>query len=160
MTTAAPTPPVRSTEPPKSAIRYFNPVIRALLRSPLHPLLDAQGLMLLTFTGRRTGRRFTIPVGYHELADGMWVLTGSQWRFNLRGGAPVVVRLRGADRPGRGTLVDDPDEVARVHLATLERVGLKSARRVGLELRDPRMPTLDEMRAATREKAAVRIDLD
>ena len=41
----------------------LNPVIGAVLRSPLHPLLS-HGLALLHVTGRRSGRRYWIPVGY------------------------------------------------------------------------------------------------
>jgi hypothetical protein len=56
--------------------------------------------------------------------------------------------------------VEDPGEVARVHLGALARVGLKRPRRVGLKVLEPRMPTLEETRAATREKAVVRLELD
>jgi hypothetical protein len=33
------------------------------LRSPLHGLLS-NGMMLLTVTGRKTGKKYTTPVGY------------------------------------------------------------------------------------------------
>ena len=34
-----------------------------LLRSPLHGLVSGR-IVLLAFTGRRSGRRFTVPVSY------------------------------------------------------------------------------------------------
>lgn len=43
--------------------RLVNPLVRTLLRSPLHFLLSRR-LLLLQITGRRTGRVFEILVGY------------------------------------------------------------------------------------------------
>jgi hypothetical protein len=47
-------------------MRAINPIICALLRSPLHRLLSEQ-MLLLTYAGRRSGRRFTLPLGYARL---------------------------------------------------------------------------------------------
>jgi hypothetical protein len=40
----------------------LNQVMKALLRWPLHPWLDGT-LVLLTYTGRKTGKQYTIPIG-------------------------------------------------------------------------------------------------
>ena len=40
-----------------------NPVLRVLLRSPAHRLLSGS-VLLLQYTGRRTGRRYGLPVMY------------------------------------------------------------------------------------------------
>ena len=48
--------------------------------------------------------------------------TGRRQRLNLRGGAPVEVTAGGRLRRGRGELVEDPEEVARVHEVLLGRV--------------------------------------
>jgi len=47
--------------------RAINPLLRLLIRSPLH-WLASRRLALITYTGRRSGRRYTIPVGY-EMVD-------------------------------------------------------------------------------------------
>jgi hypothetical protein len=41
----------------------MNPFMKGLLRSPLHRLLSGT-LMLLTYTGRKTGKQYTIPIDY------------------------------------------------------------------------------------------------
>ena len=83
--------------------RTVNPLVRGLLRSPAHALLSRR-LLLITVTGRRSGRRFTIPVGYRETDDGLEIVVGwperKRWWRNLRGGAPVAVRLRGEEHRG------------------------------------------------------------
>jgi hypothetical protein len=43
--------------------KIMNQVMKGLLRSPLHRLLDGT-LVLLTYTGRRTGKQYTFPIGY------------------------------------------------------------------------------------------------
>ena len=58
------------------SIAPFNPVVRAVLSSPLHPLLS-RNLALITITGRRSRRRYTFPVGYHQ--DGDRVLINVGW---------------------------------------------------------------------------------
>jgi len=84
----------------------MNPIVRSILRSPVHWLLSP-GLMLLTVTGRRTGKVYTIPVGYHETDDAIVVLVSEApskvwWRNYLEPG-PVGLRVRGRDL--RGTAV-------------------------------------------------------
>lgn len=87
----------------------LNPLVVWLLRSPLHRLLDG-GLMLLTVTGRRTGRRYTIPVGYQRDGDVLYVLVSKarrkQWWRNFRTPAPLDVEVRGERRRGEAHVVD------------------------------------------------------
>ena len=61
-----------------------------VLRSPFHAILS-QSLMLITVTGRKTGRKYTTPVGYYREGDELWVLTSRDrtWWRNLKGGARV-----------------------------------------------------------------------
>src|SRR5215468_7391559 len=104
--------------PPQSlAVRLsmrLNPVIAAVLRSRAHWLLS-RALTLITVTGRRNGRCYTIPVGYLEIPDAVIVLvndapTKTWWRNYLDGG-PVEVLLRGVWRRGEArTLAPDSGE--------------------------------------------------
>ena len=67
--------------------------------------------MLITFTGRRSGRRYTTPVRYLRIGTTVRCYTSSenQWWRNLRGGADVVLRIEGMDKPYHATpIVDDP----------------------------------------------------
>ncbi len=95
-----------------SVDRFFsrlNPLIVGILRSPLHALLSG-GLMLLTVTGRRSGRRFTFPVGYQRQGGELVVMVSearrkSWWRnFSEPGG--VEMRVRGRELSGEAQLVD------------------------------------------------------
>ena len=91
--------------------RSGNRAVVLLLRSPLHPLVSRR-LMLITVTGRRTGREHTLPVAFQESGEHLtvpvlWPQRKLWWR-NLRDGAPVRLRLRGANRTGQArAIVDD-----------------------------------------------------
>ena len=155
-------PPVEGAEPPEKLAKVVNPVMKALLRSPLHRLASNH-LMLLTFTGRKTGRTYTVVVGRHALDGKLVVPTGTKgrsWRLNFRGGAPAMVTLEGRHLRGRGELVEDPEEVARVHEMLLDRVGPKNARRLGLRVNASRRPTKDELKAVLAGRGVISIELD
>ena len=85
--------------------RTINPLVRGLLRSPAHRLVSSH-LALLTVTGRRSGRAFTFPVGYHQEGDVVtigvdWPERKRWWR-NLLDAAPVEIWLAGVRRAGTG----------------------------------------------------------
>lgn len=58
-----------------------------VLRSPLHGMLS-NGMMLITITGRKTGKTYTTPVGYYVEGETLWVITSRErkWWRNLQGG--------------------------------------------------------------------------
>ena len=86
--------------------RTGNPPVKLILGSPLHPLLSGQ-LAVITVTGRRTGRRYSFPVGYRQQGDRVTIGVGwperKHWWRNLRDGGPVRLRLRGVERTGHAT---------------------------------------------------------
>jgi deazaflavin-dependent oxidoreductase (nitroreductase family) len=104
----------------------LNARIGWLLRSPLHPLLSF-GLMLITVTGRRSGRRYTIPVGYQRHGDSIRVLVSKphrkQWWRNFREPAAVELRVRGKALRGRARVVpSDTPEFREAVAETLRRL--------------------------------------
>ncbi len=95
------------------AFRVLNVPMRALLALPVATPAGLR-LMLVSFTGRTTGRAYRQPVSY--VTDGPDLLTpgGGRWTLNLEGGAPVRLRLRGREVSARPELVCDPGEVGRL----------------------------------------------
>jgi len=91
-----------------TAPKPFNPLVRAVLGSPLHRILSHK-LMLITVRGRRTGRTHTFPVGYAREGDTLYVLVGDyqtkSWWRNFQGGTPTQLRLRGRTVQGTGDVL-------------------------------------------------------
>ncbi len=76
-------------------LRRMNPLILALLRSPLHGLLS-RNLLVLTYVGQRTGSRRSLPLSYVALGDDLILCTRNWfWWRSLRDGRPVEMDLRG-----------------------------------------------------------------
>ena len=94
-------------------VRYFNPLSRFLLATPLHPLMSAR-LMLLRFTGRKTGRSYTTPVSYVRAEDSLLVPGGGAWWKNLEGGPLAEVCLRGVWSHVTPEVISEPTAMAEL----------------------------------------------
>jgi hypothetical protein len=95
--------------------RLVNPVVRWLLRSPLHPLLS-RSLVILSYQGRKTGRWRSLPCMYARDGQDLYVVPGQPerkvWWRNLCQPTPVRLRLQGRDLEGTATASSDPETVA------------------------------------------------
>ncbi len=80
---------------------WYNKPMTLFLRSPLHPLIS-QNVMLITYTGRRSGKRFSTPVNHARMGNDLMVVSfrNRTWWRNLRGGAALSVLLGGARAQG------------------------------------------------------------
>jgi hypothetical protein len=92
-----------------------NPLVRAVLRSPAHRLLSGR-LLLLTYTGRRSGERYTIPVQCVRDGDDLLVTVGwperKLWWRSLRGpGTGVTIAIRGREREAIAEVRETADAV-------------------------------------------------
>jgi hypothetical protein len=142
---------VKRSVPPPALLKMGNPLVRMLLGSPLHAVLD-DSFLVLHLAGRKTGRRYDIPVGYVDMEGKLAVVTVARWRVNLRGGADVQVTLRGRLRSVHALLEEDPASVAVSYQAMIGRMGWKKAQRqLGISLPGGRVPTVLELKDAARE---------
>jgi hypothetical protein len=134
--------------PPAALVRAINPVARLLLRSPLHGVLDPT-VLLLHVTGRKTGRRYDIPIGCTALNDRIILVTIARWRVNLRGGGDVEVTRHGVRRPMHALLDENPASVAVAYDSVIEHLGWPAAaRQLGIKTDHGQRPTLLELRVA------------
>jgi hypothetical protein len=160
ITTVVPTRRIRSTVPSRLVLRMINPFVSMILRSPLHRMLS-DSVLLLTFTGRKTGKRYTIPVGYTHEGDTLTLFSSKSWFKNLRGGSTVVVHLKGRGRTGRAEAIEDREAVLEAAQHLVAKYSLKKAsRRIGLALDISPPPTTDELAAAMEGRVVIRIVLD
>jgi F420H(2)-dependent quinone reductase len=93
--------------------RWVNVPMRAILSLPFPTPLSGN-LMLVRYTGRKSGRVYRQPLSYARDGDALLTPGGGRWTLNMEGGRPVRIRLRGRDVPARPELVRDPAEVERL----------------------------------------------
>lgn len=133
-----PTPAVRAQLLPLQ--RLVNRMIRGLLRTPLLCRLVGKRLITVYLVGRKSGRRYAVPVAYTRRGNTLLVGTQFAWARNLRTGEPVHVRLAGKRRPADVRVVADETGVVE-HFASMARDNHAFARfnKIGLDQRgDPR----------------------
>lgn len=131
-------------------MRYLvNPVVRLIARSPLDRWTG--DLVVLRFTGHRSGCARSIPALAHPVGGRPHVFTDAPWAQNFRDGRAVVVRTRGHSQPCTGRLL--PDAEAVVALREVLRRG--SPRLLGLHLPAGAQPSDAELAALRR---AIRLD--
>src|ERR1700751_915132 len=92
--TALPTPRVQVM----TLQRLSNAIIRGLLRTPLISHAVGSRLVTLYIVGRKSGRRYTIPVAYTRHEGDLLIGTPFGWGRNLRTGEPVTIRFKGRRR--------------------------------------------------------------
>jgi hypothetical protein len=70
--------------------------------------------MLVSYTGRKTGKAYEQPVSYVQQGDTLLSPGGGAWKWNLRDGQPVRIRLGGRARLARPERIADPNEIGRL----------------------------------------------
>jgi hypothetical protein len=81
----------------------LNVVMKAALRTPILERVIGKSVALISFVGRKTGTRYTIPVSYSRDSDSLMVLsraTRTWWR-NFEDNPDVELRLSGRTVKGR-----------------------------------------------------------
>ncbi len=125
-------------KPPKPPLPRFmyaivNPLMKLMLRSPLHKSMSKQ-LMILTFTGKKSGKSYSTPVGYVRQGNTLLVFTHSPWWKNFIGGAPVTVRVEGKDIAGTARVAQDATSVKKMTIDLMAANGEKRSRRMDMWL--------------------------
>lgn len=129
-----------------------------LLRSPLHGLLS-NGMMLITVTGRKTGKKYTTPVGYYCEGDLLWILTSRDraWWRNLRGGAEVELLLK--RKPVSAFAEPELDEMSvEARMYEYLRHVPQAAKPLGIHMEDGK-PNAEDIARIARDRLFVRIKL-
>ena len=116
---------MKSRTPFLAMNRVVNPCLKAILRSPAHGLASGR-LALITYTGRRSGREYTIPVLYRDKGDEVTIAVGwpdgKVWWRNLTGeGGPVRLVVRGQELTGHAVATRDGDRDALVRVRVESR---------------------------------------
>jgi deazaflavin-dependent oxidoreductase (nitroreductase family) len=110
-----------------------NDFVRLMLQSPLQVVLG--NMMVITVTGRRTGRQISLPVNYYQDGDTLWIIStrSRNWWRNVTPGSQVRLRLHGKDILGTAELVFEAAAVADQVAAHVRHFPL-SARALGVRV--------------------------
>ena len=132
--------------------------MKLVLRSPVHGIVS-KSVLLITFTGRKSGKTYTIPVSYSQYDDQVYVFTHADWWKNLRSEAPVTLRIRGRELQGLAEPVAEDKQAVAVGLtAHLQKVP-SDARYYSVTCEDHKNPRAEEVEKAAQTVVMIRIRL-
>jgi len=137
---------------------FVTQTMKLVLRSSAHGMVS-KTVLLITFTGRKSGKTYTTPVDYSQDGDQVTIFTHANWWKNLRNGAPVTLRLRGRELQGLAEPVaEDKQAVAAGLTAHLRKVP-SDARYYGVTFDDHRSPRAEEVEKAAQTVVMIRVQL-
>jgi hypothetical protein len=101
----------------KRAVGRFNAGVTSLADSPRFGPVLGRHITTVSYTGRRSGRTFAIPVGYRRVGDVVTISVAmpdskSWWRNFTGAGHLLTLRLNGTEQVGHA--VADRDARGRV----------------------------------------------
>ena len=119
--------------------------------------------MLISFEGRKTGRRYTFPVGYQQSGETITVLASraqrKSWWRNFREPRPVEVLVRGRRLAGEGrVLAGDSVEFRGAVEATFRRLP-RLAGQFGIAYERGQRISEEQWRTVVAEGAVVKVEL-
>jgi deazaflavin-dependent oxidoreductase (nitroreductase family) len=114
---------------------WFNPIMKWLITSPLH-FFVSKNMMLITYTGHKSGKTYTTPVNYLRYGNTVYATSRQNrvWWRNLRGGIPVRLVLERKGVTAIPKVAEDEGSVTTLMAKTF-RLAPKLARyyQVGLD---------------------------
>lgn len=145
----------------KSALaltKGINVILSAILRSPFHRVLS-QKFLLLSFKGRKSGKKYTIFVGYLHDGDVIEVISPRNWWRNLREENTLVsVLLQGKRYSGSAEAFHGDEIVVAGYLRAMQH-SPSLIRMYHVEVDETGQPKPESVRQATRTTSLVRIRL-
>ena len=132
-----------------------NDFVKFFLRTPLYVFMG--DTMLITVTGRKTGKKYTTPVGFYRDGDTLWLLSSRDrtWGRNVKDGAEVEMRIRGKDVTGHAEAVLDENAVTEQLGEYLKHVPM-AAKPMGVRMENGEPHPEDAARLA-KERLFVRV---
>jgi hypothetical protein len=103
---------------PRKTVARVNACALSLRTAPCVGPAVSRRITILTYTGRRSGRTFSIPVGYSRRGDTVTIIVqlpeAKTWWRNFTGeGAPLTLDLDGHPRPGHAIAYPQPHPQSR-----------------------------------------------
>jgi deazaflavin-dependent oxidoreductase (nitroreductase family) len=134
-----------------------NDFVKFFLSTPLYVFMG--DTMLITVTGRKTGRKYTTPVGFYRDGNTLWIISSRDrtWWRNVQDGADVEMRIRGRDVSGFAEAILDEDAVAAQVIEYVRHIPM-AAKGLGVRVENGEPHPEDAARLA-RERLFVKIKL-
>jgi len=138
-------------------MRVVNPLMKFLVVRGWGSMADQ--VMVLHWTGKKTGKTYSTPVSRFDLNDQLFTQTKAGYKSNFVGGGPAELVFGGRRSAYVGTVIDDTQVVGERMRSVLDALGIKNgSRALGLKIEGE--PTTAELAEFASEDGAVVIDFE
>lgn len=135
-----------------------NRLMTFVLRSPLHGIVS-KNFLLITFTGRKSGKIYTTPVSYSQDGDRVTIFTHANWWENLQHEAPLTLRLRGQEIQGLAeSIAEDKQAIAAGLMAHLQKAP-HDAKFYNVTFNNHGLPRIEEVEKAVQTVTMIQVQL-
>ncbi len=135
-----------------------NQTMKFLLHSPMHGLVS-KTVLLITFTGRKSGKTYSTPVSYSQDGHQVTIFTHASWWKNLKPGVPVILRIQGQDRQGLPEVIAVGKSAIADGLTAHLRKVPSDARWYGITFDDHGSPLAETVEKAAQTVVMIRFQL-
>jgi hypothetical protein len=135
---------------------WYNPLIILLMRSPLHRIASG-AIVVLTYKGRKTGKRYRTPLSYVRDDDCILILTFRRrtWWRGIDPEVPVSVRLEGSEYPALVEILEDPSDLLPAMATYMQKMDYV-AQRLNIEIDEDGNPDPEDLARASEGRLIVR----
>ena len=139
---------------------WFNQIIRFILKSPLHPLMSAN-TMLVTWRGCKSGKIRSTPVNFQRQGNQLVTTSNRErtWWRSLRSGSPVTLLLQGKNFQAHPRVLDT-DETVIPALQTFLENDSKLAGFYHVSLDENKKPRLEDVAREANKRVVVYFTLE
>jgi hypothetical protein len=140
--------------------KVLNPIVKMLLNSPLHFIMSGN-IVLLKFTGRKSGRALSTPVSYRIVDGSIHCFTDkvNQWWRNLDNVESIELVLKGKVLTGKPTVVSNDSEAISKAFDDFLTALPRSASFSDVRLDKEKKPNQDDVERAAKELVFIEIKL-
>ncbi len=130
-----------------------------LMRSPFHGLISGS-ILLITYNGRRSGKKFSAPLNYVRDGNTLWVTSvrSRRWWRNFREEWPIQVLLQKVEIEGNGLAITEPEQLSQA-FSEFFRLAPANARFFKVNLEDGGTPIQEDLDRIVAERVLVRIQI-
>lgn len=137
---------------------FVNQAMKFVLRSPVHGIVS-NSVLLISFTGRKSGKVYTTPVSYSQSGDQVTIFTHATWWKNLHGDTPITLRIRGQERQGMAQPVAEDKQAIADALSAHLRKTPSDARYYGVTFDANGNPGREQVEKAVQTVVMIRVQL-
>ncbi|MBA3869204.1 MAG: nitroreductase family deazaflavin-dependent oxidoreductase [Anaerolineae bacterium] len=138
----------------------MNQLMFILLRLPVVHRVISKAILLISFTGQKSGKRYSTPVGYLQEGNNVIILTKRfrQWWHNFEQPAPVEMRIKGRDYQGQATALTDVETMIPL-IVLIVQVHRPEAEIYGIKLLDNGKPDINSVQEIAPKLVVIQVEM-